>query len=214
MSPISEEVYRKVVRSADRGGTRPEELLKLIHGRTVNRCGSDTLIAALTGFVTGVDRDMLRFYMEECLLYEGKGRNASRVWRTYARSTTRNRKNSWRPYRGWRAKRDVRLSEAGHDMATFPSASALVGWAGLEPRNQMSAGKIKGRKITHGNRFLRIVLVQCAWARPGAGDRVRPQVEGLKRRMPAQKALVAIAEAAGRHMERAGQEGKCRRRNL
>ena len=58
----------------------------------------------------------------------------------------------------------------------------------------MSAGKIKGRKITHGNRFLRIVLVQCAWAAARCqGTRFALKYEGLKRRMPAQKALVAIA---------------------
>lgn len=56
------------------------------------------------------------------------------------------------------------VAEKGLDMKAFLSASAIVGWAGLKPRNEESAGKIKGRKILHGNKYLRILLVQCAWA--------------------------------------------------
>ena len=195
VSDIGGKSYRKVVQALIEGETRPEQLLKLIHGRTVNRCGSDTLIAALTGFVTGVDRDMLRFYMEECLLYERQREECLKSMEDICQEHYKEQKELLETIPGVSAQSAMCvLSEAGHDMATFPSASALVGWAGLRPRNQMSAGKIKGRKITHGNRFLRIVLVQCAWAAARCqGTRFALKYEGLKRRMPAQKALVAIA---------------------
>ena len=166
MSPISEEVLPQGRPGADRGRDEAGGAAETHTRRTVNRCGSDTLIAALTGFVTGVDRDMLRFTWRSAYSTRGKGRNASRVWRTYARSTTRNRKNSWRPYRGERAKRDVRPQRGRSRHGHLPFRLRPCRWAGLRPRNQMSAGKIKGRKITHGNRFRGSCW--CSVGRPGA----------------------------------------------
>ena len=49
-------------------------------------------------------------------------------------------------------------------MSAFQSPGHLVSWAGLKPRNEESAGKIKSRRITHGNKYLRKTLIECAWA--------------------------------------------------
>lgn len=49
-------------------------------------------------------------------------------------------------------------------MSSFEDAAHLVSWCGLKPRNEESAGKIKARGITHGNRYLRKTLIECAWA--------------------------------------------------
>lgn len=56
------------------------------------------------------------------------------------------------------------IAEIGVYMKAFLTASAIVGWVGLKARNEESAGKIKGRKTLHGNKYLRALLVQCAWA--------------------------------------------------
>lgn len=56
------------------------------------------------------------------------------------------------------------IAEVGVDMGTFETSSALVSWAGLKPRNDESAGKIKSRRITHGNKYLRKSMVECSWA--------------------------------------------------
>jgi transposase len=48
-------------------------------------------------------------------------------------------------------------------MNVFAKASHLVGWAGLRPRNDESAGKIQSRKILHGNKYLRQILVEISW---------------------------------------------------
>ena len=37
------------------------------------------------------------------------------------------------------------IAELGTDMESFETAAHLVFWAGLKPRNDESAGKIKGR---------------------------------------------------------------------
>ena len=45
------------------------------------------------------------------------------------------------------------IAELGVDMKAFLPASALVGWAGLKPRNEESAGKFKSRKTLHGYKY-------------------------------------------------------------
>ena len=46
----------------------------------------------------------------------------------------------------------------------FSSAEKLCSWAGVVPRNDESAGKIKSRKTLHGNRYVKAILCQAAWA--------------------------------------------------
>ena len=86
------------------------------------------------------------------------------------------------------------VAEIGVDMKAFITASAIVGWAGLKPRNDESAGKIKGRKTLHGNKFLRVLLVQCAWAACRTkGSRFFYKYQTLSKRMNHNKALLANA---------------------
>ena len=55
-------------------------------------------------------------------------------------------------------------AETGNDMSVFPNANSLVGWAGLRPGNDESAGRIQSRKTLHGNRYLRQILVEISWS--------------------------------------------------
>ena len=64
------------------------------------------------------------------------------------------------------------IAETGGDMSIFENSGKITGWAGLRPRNDESAGKYKStattilrlRSVTEGNKYLRSILVQCAWA--------------------------------------------------
>lgn len=46
----------------------------------------------------------------------------------------------------------------------FSSPEKLNSWAGLSPRNDESAGKVKSRKTMHGNKYIKAILCQVAWA--------------------------------------------------
>jgi transposase len=56
------------------------------------------------------------------------------------------------------------ISELGVDMGQFPSHRYAASWTGICPGNHESAGKRKSGKTRKGNRWLRCLLVECAWA--------------------------------------------------
>lgn len=56
------------------------------------------------------------------------------------------------------------LGEIGPAPQTsFATPERLNSWAGLSPRNDESAGKVKSRKVLHGNPYLKVILCQVAW---------------------------------------------------
>jgi transposase len=60
------------------------------------------------------------------------------------------------------------LTIIGESSATpqdsFDSKEKLCSWAGLSPRNDESAGKVKSRKTLHGNPYIKSILCQVAWS--------------------------------------------------
>lgn len=56
------------------------------------------------------------------------------------------------------------IAELGADMSVFPDADHCASWAGMCPGENESAGKRFSGRCKKGNRYLRRVLTQAAWA--------------------------------------------------
>ena len=56
------------------------------------------------------------------------------------------------------------IAEMGVDMSVFPDADHCASWAGLSPGTCESAGKQLSGRTKKGNKYLRRILTQAAWA--------------------------------------------------
>jgi hypothetical protein len=86
------------------------------------------------------------------------------------------------------------VAEMGVDMSVFPDAEHCASWAGLCPGTQESAGKQKSGKPKKGDRYLRRILTQSAWAISHKKDGyLRALFHRVKARRGWSKAIVAVA---------------------
>ena len=165
VSTIDSKSYKGVVQLLSEGIIDPEELIKCIHGRTINKHGRATLLSALTGVVTAVDPDIIRMLMIEINMLQTHKAECQEKMTALCNLHYPKQLSQLQTIPGVKERTATSIiAEVGVDLKMFATAAALVSWCGLRPRNEESAGKIKGRKITHGNKYLRKTLIECAWA--------------------------------------------------
>lgn len=84
------------------------------------------------------------------------------------------------------------ISEAPQEH--FSSAEKLCSWGGTVPRNDESAGKIKSKKTMHGNRYVKSILCQAAWAAVSVRNSpFRAWYWAHKHKLGEKKAIIAVA---------------------
>jgi len=83
------------------------------------------------------------------------------------------------------------ISAAPH--LSFDSSAKLCKWAGLSPRNDSSAGKVKSRKILCGNPYIKAILCQAAWAAVKCRDNTFRTWFWSHRAKGEKKAIIAVA---------------------
>jgi transposase len=85
------------------------------------------------------------------------------------------------------------LVEIGVDMTAFGTPDRLSKWAGLCPGNHESAGKRKRGKTAPGNRYVRAVLCEIAWAASRTTSQFKSHFQGLVIRRGTKRAIIASA---------------------
>jgi len=195
LSDIGCKSMRKVIKALSQGNYDPLQLVKLVHGRITNKYGIDCIKDSLTGIISKVDTDMLGMGFAEVEFFEKQLSDCKQNLLELCRQYYGQQMDLLQTIPGVREHSAASIiAEIGVDMKAFLTASSLVGWAGLRPRNDESAGKIKGRKTLHGNKYLRVMLVQCAWgASRTKASRFQIRYNTLKKRMNHNKALIANA---------------------
>jgi len=185
---------RKIIKAIRDGKRDPEELCRLVHGRTKNKHGKQVITDSLSGVIQKVDVDMLTQCMEQIELIEKQqaaclNHLEELANKYYAKEISL---LCTIPSVDKLSALSI-LSEIGNDMNVFPNANSLVSWAGLRPRNEESAGKIQSRKTLHGNKYLRKMLVQVSWSASNSNKSfLGKKHRTLSKRMKSQKALLAI----------------------
>jgi len=174
-----------------------------VHGRIKNKHSIEVITSALTGFITNVDVEMLR----QCTAYFVHSTSIEELELLEKQQTLCLKFLEELADRYFAKEISLLctipsikklsamciLAELGGDLSAFHTAAFLVSWAGLRPRNDESAGKIRSRKTLHGNKYLRHILVQVSWSAALSNNSFFGQkYRQLSKRMKPQKALLAI----------------------
>ena len=157
--------YQSVLKAIIGGQTAPEDLVRLVHGRTVNKHGCETVKAAVTGSFSKTDITVLRQLKEIIDLTECQIEECQKELTALCKEYFPKQYERLQTIPGVKERAATAIiAETGIDMKMFTTAACLVGWCGLKPRNDVSNGRYKSRKVTHGNRYLRQILIEIAWA--------------------------------------------------
>ena len=187
--------YRSIVKLISQGVTDAEVLVKELHG-TINRHGRETLVRALSGVVSETDIDIINQLVEEMELQQRHKDEAQEKMTALCMEWFPQELENLQTIPGVKERSATSIiAETGTDMSHFQTPKKLVAWVGLRPRNEESAGKIKARGITHGNRFVRKTMIECSWGAARMKDSFfaefsyRQCVERRKNRMKVQVAI-------------------------
>ena len=197
VSTVDSKGYRTVVKMLSQGITDPEVLVGELHGRTVNKHGREVLVGALTGVINDTDIDIISQLMEEIELLQRHKDEAQQKMTELCRQWSPQELENLQTIPGVKERSATSIiAETGTDMSKFQTPKHLVSWVGLRPRNEESAGKIKSRRIVHGNKFMRKTMIECTWAAPrtkGSFYSAFYQRQTIGRRKNKMKVQVAIA---------------------
>jgi len=185
---------RRVVEKIIGGEDSTEELACCIHARIINSKG-DLVRRSLEGHIEEHHRISLSLAYDQLLLYMEQSVKLEELMGQLCETHYRNELELLMTIPGIARQAAMQIiAETGGDMKAFENSGKLTGWTGLRPRNDESAGKYKSTATTNGNKYLRRILVQSAWAATRTkGSFYRSKFEQLCVRKSRKKALIAIA---------------------
>jgi transposase len=194
VSRIESKTVLGVIESIIAGQTDPNQLLQKVHGRIKNRKG-ELVRQSLEGFIKNEHRFILKQKLEEYDLLYRQSQELENEMHLLCETHYKEELTLLQTMPGVDLQSAMQLiAETGGDMSAFTTSNKLSKWAGLSPRNDESAGKIKSKAITKGNKYLRRIIVQSSWAAVRIkGSHTQSKYQQLAIRKGNKKALIAIA---------------------
>jgi transposase len=170
----------------------PEELLHYVHGKV--KASREDIKEALFGYITPHHKFMLNTIILnieriECTIAEIEAQieiciEPYKVERELLESI---------PGVGKDGATKI-IAEVGVNMEQFPNQNHLTSWAGVCPGSNETAGKNKSGRTTHGNKYLRSLLVECGWAASRTKNTyLSAKYRTLVGRRGKKKAIIAVA---------------------
>jgi transposase len=210
LSDILGKSGRAILAALIAGETEPEKLADLARG--VARKKRVELVEALRGRIRPHHQELLRIHLNLIeALRQALADVDARVGKALAPIKDSARLLTTLPGVN-ELTAQVMVAEIGVDMARFPTASHLISWTGLCPRNEESAGKRRSTRARKGAPWLKTALVTAAWSAVRVkGSYLQAQFLRLKSRRGAKKAILAVAASmltAAYHMLKNGVEYK------
>lgn len=155
---------RKLLNTLAQNGTLTlADVLEAVRGKT--KCSKEEIAQAVCGTITPPEQILLQLYLDRIADDEA-----------YLHSVELQMEALFTPFS---CELDIVDSIPGINRITamtvlaeisatpqnsFQTAGHLCSWAGLTPRNDESAGKVKSRKIMPGNPYIKSILCQAAWS--------------------------------------------------
>jgi len=194
MSNLGTKSVMSVIQALIMKETNPEVLERLVYGNTANK-KSGKLREALTGNLKEHYRQQLEWEKEEYDLFEKQTQQCLKQMRQICEEHYEEEMRLLKTIPGVsEISAMIIIAETGGDMSVFENSGKITGWAGLRPRNDESAGKRKSTVTTKGNKYLRSILVQVAWAASRIKNGwFKEKFNRLAMRKSRKKALIAIA---------------------
>jgi transposase len=191
---IGSATVMKIVKAICEGEGCASNLEALVHKRIRNK-HKEKIFQSLEGEIRSFDRLLLKQSFQQYLLVKEQQTELMQHMNRICQEHFKKEMDALCTVPGINTLSSMQIiAEIGVNMGSFPTDKHLVSWVGLRPRNDESAGKIKSKKITHGNKYLRRVMVQCAWAASRTkGSWFQGKYQQLCVRKSQKKALIAIA---------------------
>ena len=199
VSNISSKSLMRVIQLIVQGETNPDIFIASIHGRIINIHTEGKIKESLAGFITEHHRFILEQSLEEYEMLVRQSDNCLIRMEELCNLHYKKELGLLLTIPGIsKIAALIIIAETGADMKLFESSNKFSAWTGLRPRNDESAGKYKSTATTKGNRYIRSILVQVAWAAVRTkGSYFKEKFTRLAMRKSRKKALIAIARKLG-----------------
>ena len=194
VSNINSVSVKKVIEKIINGEDTVEELACSIHNRILNSKG-DLVKLSLEGHIEEHHRFTLSLAYQQYKLFAKQLGEIEKKMTEICQTHYSRQMELLKSIPGISDQAAMQIiSETAADMSAFENSGKLTGWTGLRPRNDESAGKYKSTAITKGNKYLRRIMVQSAWAASRMkNSHYKNKFEQLCIRKSRKKALIAIA---------------------